>query len=195
MTESYFVLFSKRSIFLSLWNWQIFWCINLNFIQFLFFYYHTINLIVVFVYLFCRAGDLRYLKLTASPPVTPKGLVNAVMKLQFLEHVEISHFFLQLDLKPIGYCCPLLKTLKLSRIGVCWGFESDSEALAIAETMPQLRHLELLGNFLTNTGLKAILENCIRLQHFDLRDCPYVNLVGGSWEVIIYFEMKLVDIC
>uniref|UniRef100_A0A1J3IE12 Putative F-box protein n=1 Tax=Noccaea caerulescens TaxID=107243 RepID=A0A1J3IE12_NOCCA len=131
-------------------------------------------------YIADRAGYLRCLKLTASPPVTPKGLVNAVIKLQFLEHVEISHSFLQLDLKPVGCCCPLLKTLKLSRNRCCWGFESDSEALTIAETMPQLRRLELYGNCLTNTGLNAILENCICLQHFDLRDCPFVNLVGGS---------------
>ncbi|CAA7052724.1 unnamed protein product [Microthlaspi erraticum] len=131
-------------------------------------------------YIADRAGNLRCLKLTACSPVTPKGLVNVVMKLQFLEDVEISHSFSELDLKPIGYCCPLLKTLKLSRIRFCWGLESDSEALAIAETMPQLRRLELSGIFLTNTGLNAILQNCIRLQHFDLRECSNINLVGGS---------------
>lgn len=57
--------------------------------------------------------------------------------------------------------------------------EYDDEALAIAETMPGLHHLQLLGNNLTDDGLKAILDGCPNLESLDLRHCFNVNL-GGS---------------
>ncbi|KAL1188342.1 putative F-box protein [Cardamine amara subsp. amara] len=44
--------------------------------------------------------------------------------------------------------------------------------------MPQLRHLQLLGNELTNTGLNAILDGCPHLEHLDLSQCFNINLVG-----------------
>ncbi|KAG2331370.1 hypothetical protein Bca52824_002550 [Brassica carinata] len=44
--------------------------------------------------------------------------------------------------------------------------------------MHGLRHLQLFGNKLSNTSLKAILDNCPNLEHLDLRQCFNVNLVG-----------------
>ncbi|CAF2316239.1 unnamed protein product [Brassica napus] len=49
--------------------------------------------------------------------------------------------------------------------------KSDDVALAIAETMPGLRHLQLFGNKLTEAGLNAILDSCPNLEHLDLRNC------------------------
>ncbi|XP_019090199.1 PREDICTED: F-box protein SKIP19-like [Camelina sativa] len=68
-----------------------------------------------------------------------------------------------------------MKTLKLNRHPQK---ENDDDALAIAETMPGLLHLQMFGNGLSDTGLNAILENCPNLEHLDLRRCFNVNLVG-----------------
>ncbi|OVA00182.1 Leucine-rich repeat [Macleaya cordata] len=43
---------------------------------------------------------------------------------------------------------------------------------------PQLRHLHLFGNFLTNNGLRAILDGCPHLESLDLSQCFNVNLEG-----------------
>ncbi|KAK8999025.1 hypothetical protein V6N11_070203 [Hibiscus sabdariffa] len=80
----------------------------------------------------------------------------------------------------IGRSCPLLKSFKLN-LKQCRSFHyvSDDEALAIAQTMPELRRLELLGNGLTNKGLQAILDGCPHLEYLDLRQCFNVRLVGN----------------
>ncbi|KAK3039750.1 hypothetical protein RJ639_027407 [Escallonia herrerae] len=57
--------------------------------------------------------------------------------------------------------------------------DCDDEALAIAENMPGLRHLQLFGNKITKDGLQAILDNCPNLQSLDLRQCFNVNLGGN----------------
>lgn len=115
-------------------------------------------------------------------PLTRKGFVNAVIKLPFLEELEVSAYNLKLNLKALGQFCPLLKTLKLNRRFFMPNSELDKEALAISETMPQLRHLELFGNGLTNSGLNAILDSCVHLEHLDLGECFNINLVGDLEE-------------
>ena len=55
---------------------------------------------------------------------------------------------------------------------------NDEEAPGIAESMPELRHIQLFGNILTNTGLTAILDGCPHLEHLDLRKCFNVRLEG-----------------
>lgn len=42
--------------------------------------------------------------------------------------------------------------------------------------MPGLRHLQLVGNELTNKGLHAILDGCPYLESLDLRKCFNVDL-------------------
>ena len=56
--------------------------------------------------------------------------------------------------------------------------ESDEVAFAIANNMPKLRHLQLLGCKLTNVGLCAILNGCPHLESLDLRQCYNLNLEG-----------------
>ncbi|KAI3874200.1 hypothetical protein MKX03_014232 [Papaver bracteatum] len=45
--------------------------------------------------------------------------------------------------------------------------------------MPQLRHLHLFGNKLTNAGLSGILNGCLHLESLDLRQCFNLSLEGN----------------
>ena len=83
---------------------------------------------------------------------------------------HVSDFALEI----IGRCCPLLKSLEF-KSPYCHGYE----AYVIARTMPELRHLQLVGSELTNDGLLAILNGCPRLESLDLRRCSEVNLEGS----------------
>ncbi|KAG7615034.1 hypothetical protein ISN45_At04g004330 [Arabidopsis thaliana x Arabidopsis arenosa] len=132
----------------------------------------------LYSYIAQRSSNLRCLRLAMCYPLTGNGFVSAVMKLSFLEELDISQGYTQLDLKAIGHACPLLKTFKLNRPSFSRFVKYDDEPLAIAETMPELRHLELFGNGLTNLRLEAILDNCVHLVHLDLRRCFNINLLG-----------------
>lgn len=100
------------------------------------------------------------------------------MKLPLLEELEITYksSIRGQVLKLVGQSCPNLRTLKLNCIG---NFKCcDKVALAIGETMPGLRHLQLYRNGLSDTGLNAILEGCPHLENLDLHKCLNINLVG-----------------
>uniref|UniRef100_M4ES04 F-box domain-containing protein n=1 Tax=Brassica campestris TaxID=3711 RepID=M4ES04_BRACM len=126
------------------------------------------------------SSNLRSLKVAQCYEITSEGLIEAAAKLPLLEELEVSYCSLSEEsLKVIGKSCPNLKTLKKN----CVGYrrprdESDDVALAIAETMPGLRHLQLFGDRLTDVGLNAILDGCPNLEHLDLRQCFNVELVG-----------------
>ena len=80
-------------------------------------------------------------------------------------------------LENVGHCCPHLKSLAYNFYG-CLILACDEEALAIAETMPGLRCLQLIGNKMTNKDLQAILDGCSYLESLDLRQCLKVVLGG-----------------
>lgn len=133
--------------------------------------------------LICRASKLRSLSLIMSSLLTDKGFVEAVAKLPLLEELEleVSRTCIDLDFKAIGHSCPRMETLKLTYASYTRSRhrrDYDADALAIAESMPQLRHLQLIWNKLTDTGLKAILDKCPHLEHLDLRQCLKINLSG-----------------
>ncbi|KAI3903579.1 hypothetical protein MKW98_032233 [Papaver atlanticum] len=89
-----------------------------------------------------------------------------------LEELEICHCFCSFSvdtLKAVGNACHQLKSF----FSTC-----DDVALAIAENMPQLRHLHLFGNKMTNVGLRTILDGCLHLESLDLRQCFNLNLEG-----------------
>ncbi|KAM0035806.1 putative F-box domain, leucine-rich repeat domain superfamily, F-box-like domain superfamily [Helianthus debilis subsp. tardiflorus] len=50
--------------------------------------------------------------------------------------------------------------------------------MSIGKNLPQLTHLELIGNSITNVGLQAILDGCCHLESLDLRRCLYIDLDG-----------------
>ncbi|XP_047308235.1 putative F-box/LRR-repeat protein 23 [Impatiens glandulifera] len=85
----------------------------------------------------------------------------------------------EVGLENVGRSCPGLKSLTHNRHTALINVDDpNSEALAISRTMPQLRHLSLIGNSITNTGLQAILDACPHLESLDLRQCNKVDLSG-----------------
>lgn len=132
-------------------------------------------------YIAQRSSNLKHLRLACCYSISADALIEAFGLLPLLEELELTlcSFTAEKTLNIIR-CCPSLKTFKLNEQGsrnptlAC-----DNEALAIAESMPQLRHLQLIGNSMTNDGLKAILDNCSHLQSLDLRACFHLHLVGN----------------
>ncbi|XP_027087757.2 F-box protein SKIP19-like [Coffea arabica] len=127
-----------------------------------------------------RSGKLKRLRLAFCDSISGEGLTEAVKRLPLLE--ELHLFFISMPseaLEIVGCSCPLLKSFTINRrSNELPHQECDKEAAAIAKTMPGLHHLHLLGNKMTNEGLKAILDNCAKLESLDLRKCYYVNLDG-----------------
>ncbi len=131
---------------------------------------------------FCSSSQLRRVRLVSCNDISDGGLSEAAAKLPLLEELELSLCSLSKDpLVAVGHCCPLLKSLKLfhGRYRLPFIVFYDEEVLAIAENMPELRHLQLVGNKLTNDGLQAILDGCPHLESLDLRKCYNVTLSGN----------------
>lgn len=132
-------------------------------------------------YITDSTSHLRRLRLACSYSISDEGLSEIAKKFPQLEELDISISSLSKEpLEVIGRSCPRLKTLKFNMEGYRRPhIESDEEAFAVAETMPELRHLQLFGNKLTNDGLLAILDGCPHLETLDLRQCFNVNLAGS----------------
>ncbi|KAG2260658.1 hypothetical protein Bca52824_079952 [Brassica carinata] len=140
------------------------------------------------------SSHLRSLRISFCYQVTDKGFIAAIARLPLLEELEVSYCSLSEEcLRVVGQSCPNLKTLKKN----CVGYrrhprkDSDDVALAIAETMPGLCHLQLFGDRLTDVGLNAILDRCPNLEHLDLRQCFNVELVGDL-EIRCFERIKVV---
>ncbi|CAH8358371.1 unnamed protein product [Eruca vesicaria subsp. sativa] len=131
-------------------------------------------------YIADSSSNLNSLRLAICSLTTTDGLTEAIVKIPLLEELEVSYCSLSAEsLKVVGQSCPNLKTLKLNREAFSrFHYVSDDDALAIAETMPRLSHLQLFGNKLSDAGLNAILDNCPDLEHLDLRRCYNLNLFG-----------------
>ncbi|XP_020575510.1 F-box protein FBW2 [Phalaenopsis equestris] len=81
-------------------------------------------------------------------------------------------------LKSFGMHCKSLATLRrtMHPLDVAGKVCQDDEALAIALTMPKLRHLELAYLLLTTQGVLQILSHCQELEFLDIRGCWDVKL-------------------
>ncbi|CAH1445282.1 unnamed protein product [Lactuca virosa] len=53
----------------------------------------------------------------------------------------------------------------------------NETAIAIGENLPELRHLELIENYMSYTGLQVILDGCCHLELLDLRQLITTHLM------------------
>ncbi|KAG8365972.1 hypothetical protein BUALT_Bualt17G0027700 [Buddleja alternifolia] len=129
-----------------------------------------------------RSTHLKRLHLTFCSDITSSGLATALKNTPEVEELHLNmmtHVYAD-DIDAIGNSCPMLKSFTFTRGSRDCPFESlPSElALAIAGSMPNLRHLGLFGSTMDNLDLKEILDKCPRLKWLDLRNCLKVDLGG-----------------
>ncbi|CAN6479997.1 unnamed protein product [Victoria cruziana] len=88
-------------------------------------------------------------------------------------------------LEAIGRHCKSLVSLKraMHPLGVLDRSCQDDEAMAIAKSMPQLKHLEMAYVLLTTSGVRTIITACRELEFLDVRGCWDVKLEGEEWLV------------
>ncbi|GAB2214054.1 hypothetical protein Droror1_Dr00018388 [Drosera rotundifolia] len=87
------------------------------------------------------------------------------------------------EIKEVGSGCSLLRTFKLIYREAFIYDDEDEEAFASVKTIPQLRHLQIIGNSLTDAGLKAVLDGCPHLESLDLRSCPRIHISGNLGKI------------
>lgn len=132
-------------------------------------------------YISQSSNQLRRLRIVFCYNITCEGLVEAIKSFPLLEELHLYYIYIDKEaIEVIGRSCPLLKSFKLNNQGSLHpGVECDLEALAVAKNMPNLHHLQLFGNKMTNEGLQAILDGCPLLESLDLRQCFNVSLGGN----------------
>ncbi|MCD7470568.1 hypothetical protein HAX54_010537 [Datura stramonium] len=135
-------------------------------------------------YIAARSSQLRHLRLVKCYNRLSGGLAAAAKNFPFLEELHI--YFTSVskdDIEIVGRSCPLLKSFilhenRFDKLRFPPSSQDNDKALAIARSMPELRHLALIENSLTNEGLQAILDGCPHLESLDLRCCCCIDLEG-----------------
>lgn len=81
-------------------------------------------------------------------------------------------------LEAVGNNCKCLTVLRrtMHPLDVIDMLTQDDEALAIATTMPKLKHLGMAYSLISTVGVLEILENCPELELLDVRGCWNVKL-------------------
>ncbi|KAJ6840341.1 putative F-box/LRR-repeat protein 23 [Iris pallida] len=133
----------------------------------------------LFSYLADRNSNLRCLCLIPTNELSSEGLAEVLGRFPLLEEIEIQFASQGEDdqLKVVGEACPHLKCFRFNQQGSRSKYrQGDEDAFGIANYMPELRQLQIVGNMLTNKGLLAILDKCLHLKSLDLRRCFHVNL-------------------
>ena len=117
------------------------------------------------------------------------ALIKTVKKLPSLEDLDLSLWYIKPEIiGAVGQKSPRLKAFKMNRIPI-WrnvraedADECDDEAVAIGQNMPGLKSLQLMGHFMTDKGLGAILDGCPELESLDIRNCRNLSLEGQIWK-------------
>ncbi|EYU43243.1 hypothetical protein ABFS82_08G127200 [Erythranthe guttata] len=138
------------------------------------------------LYISQRSNQLKSLQLVNCCSISFSSVVEAITNFPLLEELHIQQLDCRISvngIETIGISCPLLKSLSLcdrekysisfNNLGLYNAsmIECDKIAEAIAVNMPRLCQLHLIGNKLTDVGLKAILCGCPNLVSLDLRGC------------------------
>ncbi|KAG8058804.1 hypothetical protein GUJ93_ZPchr0002g24721 [Zizania palustris] len=130
------------------------------------------------LYISTRASSLKSLHLIYCPYISIKGIAEAMKGFTQLEELTLylSSFH--------GYVSEAIgragQQLICFRLNNAFGYYNcpvdDTEAFWIANNMPELRELQLIGNRLSNDGLIAILDHCLRLESLDVSRCYNVQM-------------------
>ncbi|KAI3680976.1 hypothetical protein L6452_35756 [Arctium lappa] len=132
------------------------------------------------------SSKLNSLRLTKCYSITGNGLIHALKRLPRLETLDLFYVSIDAeDIRVIGRSCPQLKSFKMKTRFM----ECDGDALAIANSMSALRHLQMFGSTMTDDGLQAILNGCPHLESLDVRRCFCVKL-GGNLEKLCKERIK-----
>ncbi|KAF5770739.1 putative F-box domain, leucine-rich repeat domain superfamily, F-box-like domain superfamily [Helianthus annuus] len=131
------------------------------------------------LYVADRSSQLRRLEM-AHKFFIGKLISVALMKFPLLEELNLYEITISKEeIETVGRYCPMLKTFKVNKRGYEGSLTRYNEiAIAIGQNLPGIRHLELIGNRMTNVGLRVILDNCHHLETLDLRECFYIDLKG-----------------
>jgi len=134
-----------------------------------------------------RSNQLRHLRLVGCDNISKGSLAAVAKNFPLLEELHIYLTSISIvDIEVIGRSCSQLKSFTLNVCGFRGGLTGfrrlqinvDDQDHAIALNMPELQHLALFGNTMTNEGLCAILDGCPLLESLDLRHCYSIDLEG-----------------
>ncbi|KAL7102631.1 hypothetical protein ACP275_08G130600 [Erythranthe tilingii] len=138
------------------------------------------------LYISQRSSQLKRLQLVNCRGISFASVVEAITNFPLLEELHLQQLDCTISvngIETIGISCPLLKSLSLcdrkkksmnfTTLGLYDApvIECDKIAEAIAQNMPGLCQLHLVGSQMTDVGLKAILRGCPILESLDLRGC------------------------
>ncbi|KAL8113284.1 F-box protein SKIP19-like [Apium graveolens] len=136
-----------------------------------------------------RSSQLKRLQISCCYGMIHESWTEFLKKAPLLEEIELTIAGISEEAVSVaGRYCPMLKIFKYNVRAYMHDGRSFSQEIAddadafvmdIAKGMPKLRHLELIGNSMTNKGLQAILDGCLQLETLDLRRCFYINLDGS----------------
>ncbi|KAL1833608.1 hypothetical protein ACET3Z_003259 [Daucus carota] len=119
---------------------------------------------------------LRTSRSSISDPIVKQvaGLFSTITSLDLSYCINIG----ATGLEEIGKHCKFLSTLRriMHPLEVIGKISQDDEALAIAATMPKLKHLEIAYLLVSTQSVMEILTNCRLLELLDVRGCWNVNL-------------------
>ncbi|KAL1568062.1 F-box protein FBW2-like [Salvia divinorum] len=126
-----------------------------------------------------RAQSLKTLELPGSH-MNNSVMERAAAMLSSLTSIDLSYCINigAQALEAVGKHCKSLTTLRrvMHPLEVIDKLSQDDEALAIAATMPRLKHLEIAYLLVETSSVVKIIENCKELELLDVRGCWQVKL-------------------
>ncbi|VFQ78462.1 unnamed protein product [Cuscuta campestris] len=124
-----------------------------------------------------RSSKLRCLLIRNCQGVGNDGLIAVAKKCHLLEDLHLVHIInAHNSIQAIGQSCPNLKSFTFTDcMNIYDTCNVNYVPLAIAESMTGLRHLRLVGDFMTKKGMEAILDGCPNLESLDIRRCIFVQ--------------------
>eukprot|EP00249_Psilotum_nudum_P013348 c24286_g1_i1 orf=378-1250(+) len=137
------------------------------------------------IYISERCNSLKGLSIAHSD-ITDSGIFKVAHRFPHLELLVISGCdgLSKVAIEELGKKCKALKWLERNGSDNCFtlvgSIDNDEEALAIAQNMPQLKHLEMVDTHISTSGLQALLEGCLNLEYLDVRRCRNIILKGPT---------------